>query len=232
MMAKRFGRDVAGRAAAAAAGLVAIGLAAASAGGSATAGRPDPAPSREQTAEVRLEQLIERGIRQGGPFFAVEERAVIETACGYAPGSFEGFTANFRDGTFVCSNGRTVDSPEIRAVMVSAGPRIEERVRRTVGSPEFREAVSAIARNASEQAMRALRESRVAERSSLDTRRESRRWSAETQAEVRRALAEAEVARARALEGLDERIEAEIDAAMREAEAGIERSFREERRRR
>lgn len=223
-MAKRFGRDKAGRAAAVAAGLVAIGIAAAVAGGSAVAAAHDPAPGRDRAAEERLERLVEGGLREGGPFFNAEERAVIESACGYAPGSFDGFTANIRDNSFVCSNGRAVDSPEIRAMIATAGPRIEERVRRTVASPEFREAVSDIARNASEQAMRAVRQSRVA----VDTPR----WSAETQAEVRRALADAEVARAEALEGLDERIDVEIDAAMREVDADIDRSAREQRRER
>jgi hypothetical protein len=204
-----FTRGAAARAAAFAAGVAAIGLAAASAGGAASAA-PAAQESRAErgteAAERRLNRLVDAGIRDGGPFFTDEERTVIERACGYEAGSFDGFTANMSDGTFICSNGRRVDSPEIRAVMASAGPRISERVRRTLGSPEFREAVSEIARNASEQAMRAVRESRVAERA-----------VAEAQVEVTRALANVDV---------------QVEAAMREANAEIERSFREERRER
>ncbi len=229
------------RRAAVAAGVAAIALAAAAACGTASAssaGAHDPSPEM-RAAEQRLDRLVNAGIREGGPFFTAEERAVIERACGYEAGSFDGFTANMSNGTFLCSNGRRVDTPEVRAVMAAAGPRIEERVRRTVGSPEFREAVSAIARNASEQAMRAVRESGVAaqaaRRAQAEAARASRHWSAETQAEVRRALAEAEQVRARALANIDVEVEAalrEAQADIRAAEAEMERNLREERRER
>ena len=240
-MAIRFTRGAAARAMACAAGVAAIGLAAASAGGPASAAPAERRASSErgtEAAERRLERLVDAGIREGGPFFTAEERAVIERACGYEAGSFDGFSANMRDRTFVCSNGRRVDTPEVRAVMEAAAPRIEERVRRTLGSPEFREAVTAIASNATEQAMRAVRESGVAaeaaRRAQAEVARASRQWSAETQAEVRRALAEAEVARARALANIDVEVEAamrEMRESLREADAEIERGQRRERRR-
>jgi hypothetical protein len=206
-MTMRLILGVAGRAAAFAAGVAAIGLAAASAGGAANA-----APAAQETraerateaAERRLNRLVEAGIREGGPFFTDEERAVIEQACGYEAGSYDGFSANMTDGTFVCANGRRVDTPEIRALMATAGPRISERVRRTLGSPEFRDAISEIARTASEQAVRAVRESGVAERAAIEAR-----------AEAVRALANVDV---------------EIEEAMREADAEIARSLREDRR--
>lgn len=242
-MSVRLTRNVAARAAAVASGAIAIGIAAAALGGAASASAPaahDPAPTRDmRVAEERLERLVDRGIRDGGPFFTAEERAIIERACGYDAGSFDGFTANLRDGVFICSNGRRVDTPEVRAVMAAAGPRITERLDRTLGSAEFREAVSAIAARASEQAMRAVRESGVAEgagrRAAAEAARSSRHWSAETQAEVRRALAEAEVVRARALANIDIDVEAALRDAredIRAAEREIERSLREERRER
>jgi hypothetical protein len=184
--------------------VAAIGVVAASAGGAASAAPAAHEARAErgtEAAERRLNRLVDAGIRDGGPFFTAEERAVIERACGYEAGSFDGFSANMTDGTFICSNGRRVDTPEIRAVMAAAGPRISERVRRTLGSQEFRDAVSEIARTASEEAMRAVRESGVAERAVIEAR-----------AEAARALANVDV---------------EIEAAMREADAEIERSLRE-----
>jgi hypothetical protein len=202
-----FTRNAAARAAAFAAGVAAIGLAAASAGGVASAAPAAQETRAEQGTEVaerRLNRLVDAGIREGGPFFTDEERAVIERACGYEAGSYDGFSANMTDGTFICSNGRRVDTPEIRALMATAGPRISERVRRTLGSLEFRDAISEIARTASEQAVRAVRESGVAERAAIEARAEA----------------------VRALSNVD----LEIQAAMREADAEIERSFRESRR--
>ncbi|HZF94629.1 MAG TPA: hypothetical protein VEZ20_07105 [Allosphingosinicella sp.] len=206
-MAMRFTRGAAARAVSFAAGLAAIGVAAASAGAAASAApavQETRAERGTDTAERRLERLVDAGIREGGPFFTDAERAVIERACGYEAGSYDGFTANMTDGTFICSNGRRVDTPEIRAVMATAGPRISARVRRTLGSPEFSEAVAEIARTASEQAVRAVRESGVAERAAIEAR-----------TEVARALADVDV---------------QVEAAMREADAEIERSLREERR--
>ena len=207
-MTMRFARGAAMRAVAFAAGVAAIGVAAASAGGAASAAAPAAEEMRAErgtaAAERRLNRMVDAGIREGGPFFTAEERGVIERACGYEAGSFDGFTANMTDGTFICSNGRRVDTPEIRAVMATAGPRISERVRRTLGSPEFREAVSEIARTASEQAVRAVHESGVAQRAALEAR-----------ADVARALANVDV---------------QVEAAMREADAEIARSLGEERR--
>ena len=240
-MTWRFSRGAAARAGVFAVGVAALAAAAASGGGAASAapaGREAHRDGRADEAGRRIERIVDAGIRGGGPFFTAEERAVIERACGYDAGSFDGFSANMRNRTFVCSNGRTVDTPEIRAVMAAAGPRIEERVRRTIGSAEFREAVDAVARDATAEAMRAVRESGVAERAAREAQAEvaraSRHWSAVTQAELRRALAEAETVRAQALANVG----VEVEAAMREmredlraADAEIERSLAEERRR-
>ncbi|HEX8191630.1 MAG TPA: hypothetical protein VF552_01900, partial [Allosphingosinicella sp.] len=101
---KRLTRNAAVRAAAFAAGVAAIGLAAASAGGAASAASAAHEPRTERgmdAAERRLQRLVDAGIRDGGPFFTAEERAVIEQACGYEAGSFDGFTANMSDGTFI-----------------------------------------------------------------------------------------------------------------------------------
>jgi len=112
----------------------------------------------------RLGSLIQQRLRADGPFFTAEERAVIERACGYAPGSWDGFEANMSDGEFICTNGRRADSPEVRAVMEAAGPRIGARVSRVMASAEVRDEIAAISERASAAALRAVEWERIAER--------------------------------------------------------------------
>lgn len=162
------------------------------------AGAHDPAPGAEaHAAGERLGGLIQQRLRADGPFFTAEERAVIERACGYAAGSWDGFEANMSNGVFVCRDGRRVDSPEIRAVMAAAGPRIGARVSRVMGSSQVREAMAQVTREATEAALAAIDHAAIA------------REAAE---EARRAV---EAARP------------EIEAAVREAEAAAERALRD-----
>ena len=135
----------------------------------------------ERGANGRLNGLIHERLRADGPFFNAEERAVIERACGYGAGSWDGFEANMSDGVFTCSNGRRVDSPEVRAVMASAGPRIGARVSRIMDSPEVQQAIGEVAERAQAAAL-----------ASIDAADIGRRAAAQARVEVRRAMAEME----------------------------------------
>jgi hypothetical protein len=160
-------------------GLDAAGAVAAGASHDARASRPTHGARGEP--HERLGELIERGIRAEGPFFTPEERAVIERACGYPAGSWDGYEANMQNGVFVCTNGRRVESPEVRAVMEAAGPRIGERVRRTMTSAEVQGAIREVAAEAQAEALRGI-----------DAAEIGRQAAARAEAEVERAMAEVE----------------------------------------
>ena len=100
----------------------------------------------EPAAGARLGTAINRAIHEGGPFFNAEERAAIERKCGYAPGSWDGFDLHFSNGVLICSNGRRVDDPEIRAIMAAAEPRITSRVDAVMHRPEILAAIEGVAR--------------------------------------------------------------------------------------
>ena len=139
-----------------------LGLAAALAVGLAVAAGPAVALSaKDEAAEQRLESVIQQAIRADGPFFTAEERAVIERACGYASGSWDGYDINVANGVLTCSNGRRADNEEVRAVMEAAGPRIAARVRAAMARPEMRAAIAEVAREASAIALAALDEAEI-----------------------------------------------------------------------
>lgn len=181
-----------------AAAAVAAALAVAGGSAPASAQEPEAAAARAEAAGDRLGAAIENAIRAGGPFFTAEERAVIERACGYPAGSWDGYEANMSDGEFRCSNGRRVDSAEVRAVMEAAGPRIGARVSRAMASPEISGAIEAVAREAQAAALAAIDEAEIA------------RVAAEAAGEAtREALEQAQVA--------IEAARREVDASTREA---------------
>ena len=103
-----------------------------------------------------LGDLIRQRLRAEGPFFNAEERAVIEQACGYAPGEWDGFELNLSNQVLRCTNGRRVDSPEVRRVIRAAEPRIEARVDRIMESADVRQAISRVTERATARAMRAM----------------------------------------------------------------------------
>ena len=115
------------------------------------------APAGATPADDRLSQAINRELRAGGPFFTAGERALIERKCGYAPGQADGFEANISNGVFICSNGRRVDDPEMRAMLRVAGPRIGRRVGAVMASPAINAAISRVAREATDRALREVR---------------------------------------------------------------------------
>lgn len=131
--------------------LITIALAVTLAAPSAPAAA-DPATD----AGDHLGTLINDRLRADGPFFTPPERAVIERACGYAPGSWDGFEININNGTLICTNGRRVEGPEIRAVLTAAEPRIEARVERLMASAEINEAIARVAEEAAAEALRGV----------------------------------------------------------------------------
>ena len=127
-------------------------VAAIAAAGLAVAAQPASADGPNQ----RLGALIQRHLRSGGPFFTGEERAVIERACGYARGQWDGFEIRHHDNVLVCANGRRVDDPEVRRVVRSAAPRIARRVSAVMARDDVRAEISRISEEATGRAMRAL----------------------------------------------------------------------------
>jgi hypothetical protein len=121
----------------------------------AAAARPSDAPRAAAAAEAghALGALVNARLREGGSFFSPKERAGIEEMCGYRPGEWDGFEANDVDGVFHCTNGRTVDSPEMRAILRAAAPRIEARVHQVMASAEVKAAIARIASDATARAL-------------------------------------------------------------------------------
>jgi hypothetical protein len=131
-------------------------LAAAGAAFAATAHTSDPLQAAAAAEAGRsLGALVTARLHEGGSFFTPKERAAIEAMCGYRPGEWDAFETSDVEGIFHCTNGRTVDSPEMRAVMRAAQPRIRARVGQVMASAEVK---AAIAKLASEATARALAE--------------------------------------------------------------------------
>lgn len=102
--------------------------------GASAAAAAGPSPA-EQAAEAKLDHLIDSAIGSHN-FFTPKERAVIERACGYAPGTWNGVQINMVGDTYFCTNGRQVSSPEVRAVMAQVSPRIDAYVASVMRRPD------------------------------------------------------------------------------------------------
>ena len=122
------------------------------------AAAPVLAQSGRSDAQARLHREIDRAIHADGPMLLASERALVERKCGYAPGSWDGYNFSMNDGVLICSNGRRVDDPEVRAMMAVAGPRISRRVNEAMARPAVREAIEAVADEASAAALAAMSE--------------------------------------------------------------------------
>ena len=103
-----------------------------------------------------LGQSIERALRADGPFFTEAEQGVINRACGYAPGEWDGYDLQINDGVLRCENGRRVDDPAVRRVLRQAEPRIARRVETVMARPEITAAIDRIAAEATAEALREL----------------------------------------------------------------------------
>lgn len=114
-------------------------------------------PALAEDGDHGLGGLIQERLREGGPFFTGPEQVVINRACGYATGEWDGFEININHDVLLCTNGRRVDDPEVRRVIRQAAPRISRRVDRVMASAEVRERIDRIAEQATERAMRELR---------------------------------------------------------------------------
>lgn len=178
-------------------------------GGPAVAAHDPAGAARVEASGERLGETIDERLRADGPWFTDEERAVIEQACGYPAGSWDGFSVSMSDDGLRCSNGRRVSSPEVMAVMDAARPRIEARVARVMESAAVRGAIAAVTSEATAEALRGAREAQAAGARALND------------LEVRRALAVAHVEAARAVAEAHVDIEAAMRIAeVRAAEAG------------
>jgi hypothetical protein len=155
--------------------LAAAGSLAMAFAGGAAAERPAGADSDSDAPGDRLGAAIERAIKGEGPFFTPEERALVEARCGYAPGSWDGFEANTRNGTFVCRDGRRIDDAEMRAMLAVAGPRIERRVRAAMQREDVQGAIRAVAEQAQRQALQAVDQAKVARIAAREATAEARR---------------------------------------------------------
>ena len=112
---------------------------------------PCGAGAQSRAAEARLDRLVDAAI-DGHQFFTPKERAVIERACGYAPGTWNGTQVNMIGDTFYCTNGRRVSSPEVRAVMAAVSPRIDGYVDSVMKRPDVVAALREIDREADAEA--------------------------------------------------------------------------------
>ncbi len=99
-------------------------------------------------AEERLDQLVDRAVGDGSAFFTFGERAVIERACGYAPGTWDASGVNMIGHVFHCTNGRRVTSPEVRAAVAAASRRIKAHVNVVMKRPEIVAALRQVEREA------------------------------------------------------------------------------------
>ena len=136
-------------------GMSAMGLAAAGALAAAVPnGGQAPAEASIEARGDALGAVIERRMAARGSFFTAEERAVIERACGYAPGEWDGRQATIHDDTLICTNGRRADGPEVRAVLRAVEPRIEAFVEGVMASPEVTRAMARLTDEATTEALR------------------------------------------------------------------------------
>ncbi len=115
------------------------------------------APAAAEPGDHGLGGLIHERLRAGGPFFTAQERAVIDRACGYGPGEWDGYSLNTENDVLHCADGRRVDDPAVRAVLRAAAPRISRRVSAVMASPEVEAAIARITEEATASTMAAVR---------------------------------------------------------------------------
>jgi len=113
-------------------------------------------PASAEASERELGALIQQSLRAGGPFFTAGEQAVINRACGYAQGEWDGFELSMHGDILHCTNGRDVDDPQVRRVVRQAAPRISRRVSAVMARADIRDAIGRISEEATDRAMREL----------------------------------------------------------------------------
>jgi len=121
---------------------------------------PATAQDRTETPEIRLSRTINNALEAEGGWLLPAERALIDRKCGYVGEEAGRDTVSMSDGVLICSNGRRVDDPEVRAMVEVAGERISRRVHAVMDSPAVRNAIAAVSDEAVREALDGLREAR------------------------------------------------------------------------
>ena len=94
-----------------------------------------PAAAQDHSAspDDRLSQTIDHALEAEGPWLLPAERELIDRKCGYSGDEADRDSITMNDGVLICSNGRRVDDPEVRAMVEVAGERISRRVEAVTG---------------------------------------------------------------------------------------------------
>jgi hypothetical protein len=110
------------------AGLLAMGLLAAS-------------PGSAERPKDELGRTVAKAIDDSGPVFTDGERAALANKCGFDAGEWEERDIRFDDGVLECGNGRSVEDPEVAAIMANVRQRIRVRVRQAMASAGVAESI-------------------------------------------------------------------------------------------
>ena len=100
----------------------------------------------------------EAGRKLAGPkasIFTDGERAVVAARCGYGA-EWNGRNVVMNDGVLICSNGRRVNDPEVRAITARVGERVRVRVREAIDQAQVARTISRRAREQVRERMRHL----------------------------------------------------------------------------
>ncbi len=119
-----------------------------------------PAAAQEPSGsqDERLSQSIHNALGADGPWLLPAEQALIARKCGYRGDEAGRDDMSITNGVLICSNGRRVDDPEVRAMATTASERISRRVSGVMASAEVQRAIAARTMAAVEAAMADLRE--------------------------------------------------------------------------
>lgn len=121
---------------------------------------PATAQDHSETPEIRLSQTIHNAMEAEGDWLLPAERTMIDRKCGYSGADARRDSVTMTNGVLICSNGRRVDDPEVRAMMEAAGHRISRRVQAVMDSPAVRDAIAAISDRAVREALDSLRDTK------------------------------------------------------------------------
>jgi hypothetical protein len=75
-----------------------------------------------------------------GPILSQTDEAMIRAKCGTGPARNSGI--QFNGGALVCSNGRRVDDPEVRALAARIDSRVKAHLDRVMRRPEVKAALN------------------------------------------------------------------------------------------
>ena len=113
--------------------------------GSAAAAPPDA-----------TDRMVRSTVESRGSIFTDSERATIAARCGYGA-EWNGRNVVMNDGVLICSDGRRVDDPEVRAITTRVSERVTLRVREALDSAGVARTMSRRTREEVRERMRHLR---------------------------------------------------------------------------